>query len=503
MNKWAIVLIVCAIAGSLLTACRQDSDLNQENNLVETVKMSAIYEAEDSILSENMTIEQDKTGYSGSGYVSGFVDEGDTCTFIVNISEEGHYDLDFVSASQGGYKENKVIIDGEAIGTIAIEDTNFVSSLLRRVYLTVGNHEITVDKYWGWIYLDYLKVTTSDDLAEDIYDVSAKLINENADDNAKRLMSYLCDNYGENILTGQYCDSGMYGTEMSSIWKATDGLFPAVLGLDFIEYSPSRVANGSSSNATEYAIEFWEKGGIVTFCWHWNVPEKYLEDIWWNGFYSDVVSIDLADIMNGNDQEGYELLMNDMDAIAAQLQILEDAGVPILWRPLHEASGAWFWWGDSGPEAYKKLWILMYDKFTNEYGLNNLIWVWNGQDGDWYPGDDYVDIIGEDIYPGEHVYSSQMERYQKALDYTDENKIIVLSENGTIFDPDLAIRDGAMWGFFATWGGEFVTQNSTFINYSEQYTEESMLQKVYNHDNVITLDELPDLKTYDIRSDAN
>ena len=95
--------------------------------------------------------------------------------------------------------------------------------------------------------------------------------------------------------------------------------------------------------------------------------------------------------MNGEDEEGYELLMKDIDAIAQQLLILQEADVPILWRPLHEASGGWFWWGASGAEAYKQLYILLYDKLTNEYGLNNLIWLWNGQDADWYPGDEYVD----------------------------------------------------------------------------------------------------------------
>ena len=203
--------------------------------------------------------------------------------------------------------------------------------------------------------------------------------------------------------------------------------------------------------------------------------------------------------MNGEDQEGYDLLMQDIDAIAKQLQILQEADVPVLWRPLHEASGGWFWWGASGPEAYKQLYILLYDKLTNEYGLNNLIWLWNGQDKEWYPGDEYVDIIGEDIYPGEQVYTSQVNKYLEAVDYTEAKKMVVLSENGCVFDPDIAVRDGAMWGFFCTWGGEFVAKSSAIYSYSEQYTDTEMLKKAYDSDVVITLDELPDLKTYPIR----
>ena len=345
--------------------------------------------------------------------------------------------------------------------------------------------------------LDKLTVQTSKPIDEGIYNVSAELVNRNATESAKRLMSYLTDIYGEKILSGQYCDTGQFGKECAVVNKVT-GKYPAVLGLDFIEYSPSRVENGSTSKATDYAKSFWENGGIVTFCWHWNAPSKYLTGEWWSGFRTESTNINLAKIMNGEDEEGYELLMKDIDAIAQQLLILQEADVPILWRPLHEASGGWFWWGASGAEAYKQLYILLYDKLTNEYGLNNLIWLWNGQDADWYPGDEYVDIIGEDIYPGEHVYTSQVNKFLEAVDYT-QGKMVVMSENGCVFDPELAKRDGAMWGLFCTWGTEFVAKNTSIYSYSEQYTEKDMLKKAYDSDIVLTLDELPDLKEYPIK----
>jgi mannan endo-1,4-beta-mannosidase len=193
--------------------------------------------------------------------------------------------------------------------------------------------------------------------------------------------------------------------------------------------------------------------------------------------------------------------MKDIDAIAEQLMILKEAGVPILWRPLHEASGGWFWWGASGPEAYKKLYILLYERLTGEYGLNNLIWVWNGQDAEWYPGDEYVDIIGEDIYHGEKVYTSQISSYLNAVkNYSKEMKMVYLTENGCLFDPDLARRDGAMWGIWCTWQGEFVAKNTAIFTLSEQYTEESIIKKVYEDKDVLSKADLPDLSTYEIRS---
>lgn len=457
-------------------------------------KVVGVYEAETGIFSGGVKVDSLKPGYSGDGYVDGFSSDDDACAFDVKVDEDGFYDLIFTSASNGGYKENFVTVDGESYGTISVEEAAFVDSAVRRVYMTAGNHLVKVSKYWGWIMLDKLQVQTSEPMDESIYQVSAKLVNPNADENTRRLMTYLTDIYGKNILSGQYCDTGRYGKEFAVINKVT-GKTPAVLGLDFIEYTPSRVANGSSSKATDYAIDFWNDGGIVTFCWHWNAPEKYLTKEWWSGFRTEATNINLKKIMDGEDKEGYDLLMADIDAIAKQLLILQDAGVPVLWRPLHEASGGWFWWGASGPEAYIELYRLLYDKLTNEYGLNNLIWLWNGQDKDWYPGDEYVDIIGEDLYPGEKVYSSQVNKFIEAAEYTD-GKMVVMSENGCVFDPELAVRDKAMWGFFCTWGTEFVAKQTSIYAYSEQYTEKDMLIKAYESDTVITMDELPDLKSY-------
>lgn len=452
-------------------------------------------EAEDGEFTGNVTKESEKAGFHGTGYVKGFEKDDDTCTVKISVDEDGMYDLNFVSASLGGYKENYIFVDGESLGVVSSDSKEFSDSVLEHIYLSAGEHEVTVKKYWGWILLDRVEVYTSRQINPEKYKIKPVLSNKNATDYTKRLMKFLCDIYDEYFLAGQYCNTGQYGKEFAVI-KKTTGKTPAILGLDFIEYSPSRVENGSKGNQTELAIDFWNSGGIVTFCWHWNAPSKYLTKEWYSGFYTDSTNINLEKIMNGEDKEGYDLLMRDLDVIANELLKLQEAKVPILWRPLHEASGKWFWWGASGPEAYKKLYILMYEKFTNEYKLNNLIWVWNGQDKDWYPGDEYVDIIGEDIYPGERVYTSQISRYVKALGYTPARKLTYLTENGCVFDPDLAIRDGAMWGIWCTWGSDFVAKDTGIYTLSEQYTEADMLKKAFSHEKVLTLEELPDLKTY-------
>ncbi|HPF86685.1 MAG TPA: extracellular solute-binding protein [Candidatus Limiplasma sp.] len=457
------------------------------------------FEAEDGALTGNAAVAS--TG--SMRYVQIPYGDGDGVDITVTVSETGFYDLSVWQASRNGdYKENYILLDGEQIGTVSVESDAFLETVLERLYITQGEHTVSVRKYWGGVKIDRITLAPSQPLGEELFDITPTLVNPNASDNALRLMHYLCDIYGDQILSGQYCDGGMYGMENAAIWRATGGKYPAVLGLDLIDYSPSRAANGAESGATDYAIEYWNAGGIVTLTWHWNAPEEYLTGIWYKGFYADQTNIDLAAIMNGEDEAGYTLLLRDIDAIAEQLKILQDAGVPVLWRPLHEASGGWFWWGASGSDAYLKLYDLLYDRLTNYHGLNNLIWVWNGQDAAWYPGDDKVDIIGEDIYPGEHVYTPQTAKFIQATKYTTANKIIILSENGCLFDPELAVRDGAMWGMFCTWGGEFVLENEGFNALSEQYTEASMVQKVYESDTVITRSDLPDLCNYPLPETA-
>jgi mannan endo-1,4-beta-mannosidase len=483
----------------------QLDELNETNEFDETPLSVVNVPAE--IVPVDITIKAEEAAMFGNvrltsgGYLEGFEQDDDRCEFTVEIPADGFYDLNFISASIGGYKENYVSVNGERLGVVPRYDETFGDSILPRTFLTKGINVISFEKYWGWVKLDALHITNSEPIDPAIFDVSAKLINPNANERTKRLMSYLADSYGNVILSGQYSDDGLLAGEAGIIFLET-GKRPAVLGLDLMDYTPSRVERGTNSRAVERAIEADEQGAIITFCWHWNAPSPYLpaNRTWYRGFYTNETNINLAKIMNGEDPEGFDLLMSDIDEIAVQLKRLQDADIPILWRPLHEAAGGWFWWGARGAEPYIELWRIMYNKLTFEHGLNNLIWLWNGEAADWYPGDEYVDIIGEDVYAGERSYASQVQRFLQAVNYTTPPKMVVLAENGTLFDPDLALRDGAMWGFWATWGGEFVRKRNLLL-YCENFTELEMLRHVYNHDIVVTLCKLPDLKTYPIRED--
>ena len=411
-------LLAACLAGTLAVPA-QGEDAWQPQTV-------AVCEAEDGTFTGNVRVER-------KGSVTGFQDDGDSCTVIVQIDKTGFYDLEFMVKSQGGYKENYVSVDGSRLGTIYADGDKFMRDTLRRVYLEAGEHTITVSKYWGYIFWDEVNILTSEPFDDTIFNVSARLINPDASENAKRLFSYLCDQYGKAILSGQYCDTGMNGWENLQISQNNGVKFPAILGLDMGYYSQTGVDHNVAIHTTQQAIACWQKGGIVTLCWHWLAPESYITGTWYSAFRpEETKKLNLTAIMNGGDEAGLQLLRKDIDNIAQQLLQMQEAGVPILWRPLHEACGGWFWWGAEGAEPYLKLYRYLYHTLTDEYGLNNLIWIWNGQDPDWYPGDEYVDIIGVDIYAGEHEYSSQADAFLEALHCAQGNKMVVLSENGTM-----------------------------------------------------------------------
>ena len=445
------------------------------------------YEWEDGVLSGKARA----LATGGTGWVEGLSGEGDGVALTITSPADGFYDLTVCQAGIGGYKENNLLVDGTGVGTIIAEGLSYTEQTLPHIWLDAGEHEISIGISWGNVRLDWLEVTPSGTLPDDLYDVEPVLCNPDPSPEAQALMDWMCEIYGEKMISGQYLDEWQYGQELKAVASVTDGRYPALVGLDLMNYSPANLSFGGHGISVDQVLNYWKKGHIITMCWHWTAPEKYLDGTgnnWWGGFYTENTTIDLGKIMNGEDPEGYDLLLRDIDAIAAQLTRLRDAGVPVLWRPLHEASGGWFWWGASGPEPYLKLYRLLYDKLTNEHGLNNLIWIWNGQDAAWYPGDDVVDMIGTDIYAGNHAHDSQSAAFLECAAIPGTRKIVLLSECGCVHSPIKCQRDGIMWSSWAVWCYEFVQVNG---KYNGEFTSPETLKLFYEPDYVVTLADVP------------
>ncbi|MBB6673579.1 glycosyl hydrolase [Cohnella nanjingensis] len=424
------------------------------------------------------------SGYSGTGYVTGFDQDGDSLTFRVSAPKAGLYQIALGYRAPNGDKTLSLQLNEQPAGDIPLKASNaFGEAPAGKVLLLKGENRLTILKNWGWYDIDYLKVQPA--AKAKARKLNRALVNPNASAEATALYRYLREQDGDRILSGQQ------GYDNVSWILDKTGKKPAVVGFDLIDYSPTRVAHGAKSSEIENAIAWHEQGGIVTFAWHWNAPKDLIDESgkeWWRGFYADATTFDVAYAMDHPDSEDYKLLLSDIDAIAAQLQKLQEAKVPVLFRPLHEAEGGWFWWGAKGPEPAKKLYRLVYDRLTNAHHLNNLIWIWNSIDPDWYPGDDAVDIVSCDSYPPDGDYGPVIASYDRLNALGGGRKLVALTENGPIPDPDLLDAYGAGWSWFCTWEGDFLTDGKK--NSLEHLVE------VYNHKRVVTLGELPDWKTY-------
>lgn len=252
-----------------------------------------------------------------------------------------------------------------------------------------------------------------------IHSYKGTLSNDRAIPEARAVYAYLQQTWGKACLTGQMESTWMGSPdyEMNYIEDHT-GRLPAIRGLDFM--------HNDFQGVVDRAIEWWNKGGIPHICWHTgcDFASGYNE--------SKDHNLDWDAALTPGTPE-YPRLIAAMDRAVPYLQQLEDAGVPVLWRPFHELDGGWFWWSKGGSDAFVKLWQLMYSRYTDYWGLDNLIWLlgYSGNGGNmasWYPGDAYIDLIGADSYtPGANGHL-----YDEVKSIAPQGMPIVFHECGTI-----------------------------------------------------------------------
>ncbi|HEX8605976.1 MAG TPA: glycosyl hydrolase [Pseudoduganella sp.] len=335
-----------------------------------------------------------------------------------------------------------------------------------------------------------------------------------ADPKTRATYAYLRSIWGHYIIAGQSDLTWKDAIDMAERVHADTGKYPALMGYDFMNYGMTGSAL-DGLRQTDEAIAWAGRGGLVAFSWHWRDPALLgTASVNQANFYvrdpdrgkNTPFTIPVSHGALDQNSPAFRQINQGIDLVAVELKKLADAGVTVLWRPLHEASGhdgdGWFWWGrartDGVPQALANilLWRHMYDRLVNLHGVHNLIWVWNGQDPAWYPGDDVVDIISQDIYDDSDnkTYGSQAQAYLKARKSTSDNKPVALSENGYIPDPDRIAADGAWWLWFMTWNDRDtpagVTARENFWT-GEYYNTNAHKRKVYGHQAVITLDRLP------------
>lgn len=257
---------------------------------------------------------------------------------------------------------------------------------------------------------------------------------------------------GNHTVTGQH---NREPNSQPSKWTAKvhdiTGVYPGLWGGDFL-FAADDVANRQTM--VNQAKTEWKNGSLPTLTWHVCPPTRGstcgwdpgagiqddLSDSQWSQLVTDGTALNTA-------------WKRRLDEAVPYLQQLKDAGVPALFRPVHEMNDGWSWWGGRpGANGSRKLYQITHDYLKNTKGLTNLVWVWNVKDVDaagmasYYPGDAYVDVVSLDVWSAGFPAAA----YYQALQSIAGSKPLALAEVGKVPTP-AQIASQPKWTYFMVW----------------------------------------------------
>lgn len=441
--------------------CLTPSDNNETD---ETYPGEIKIEAESGGLGGPMRVIASDPNYPGSTYIESSEDDKGTAAYTFNISQAGKYVI-YAQASANWQTHTgsrvgsfTVYVDDLPGGRWTIEKASvgawrheYVGNCVLDPYildLSAGAHSLKFKSGTKQTKLNYFiirpiaeenilknqcengidddgdgKIDFGEDdgclYSEDDDEGDKRIlpVNPNASDGAKSLLKYFyalpSRTDEDTLISGQHFSKEgpqQYERDVQGTYDLT-GYWPGVLAADYyhngclgswylgcddVGYDwnhPKRIAKRRF--VTDKFIEQWENGGLVSFSGHLRNP------VTGDDMFSTLSLADLNKVLDPNTQDHANWL-RDLDFIAEGLQELEDAGVVVIYRPLHEMSGGWFWWGGR-PDQLKALWHFMYGYLTNEKGLDNLLWMFHPASGcgdtlAFYPGDDYVDLMSFSVF---------------------------------------------------------------------------------------------------------
>ena len=301
----------------------------------------------------------------------------------------------------------------------------------------------------------------------------------------RQLYSYLLGKvWGKHVLSGCQARWDYNTTDADGIYERA-GKYPAINIFDFQHF---RQRNLNYMGPTAKA--WHDAGGIVGFIWHWSVPVSAdLSPKDGFAFYTPsgaegrrpgtLFSARRA-VQEGTPEQ--RIINENLDTIVRYLLHYQQQGIPILWRPFHEAAGntnrggkAWFWWGNDGAEAFKQLYLYT-QRYLMERGVHNLIYIWTSEldDDDWYPGDAYVDIVARDQYHAPSQHGSFKQQFD-LLRSKYPSKMLALAECDCVPSAQAMESDDARWLFVAPWTVPFVFSQQNDDAFWRQFLAEKLI----------------------------
>lgn len=388
------------------------------------------------------------SGISGRSHIAGFKNKEAVVRWQF-MATNGLFYLNIHFRSPHGPKDFTATLNGFVIFGTFPQTNDFGTYSAGLVQLTNGVNILQIGGGWNYYEIERADLIPAAVPAPPL-PVPAAPANPHATLATRQLMARMVADYGKVTWAGQ---DGAF--DATNVFKLS-ARWPVIVAGDFMDYSPSRVRyGGHPKNLSKKMIALANSGFVLSMQWHWNAPTNLLntsDEPWWRSFYTEATTFDVAAAMANTNSAEHTLLLRDMDVIAAQLNIFSSNNIPVLWRPLHESEGGWFWWGAQGPEAFKQLWRLLYNRLTQYHGLNNLIWVLSSEDPAWYPGDDVVDIIGVDAYPTDRS-DPLSARWEALKTRFNGKKLIALTEFGGAPDIPKMQQFGVWFSYFAPWSG--------------------------------------------------
>lgn len=267
---------------------------------------------------------------------------------------------------------------------------------------------------------------------------------------------------GHGTLSGQHNFPNSVSRYSDRVYELT-GHYPAVFGQDFgFSGGEDKDSTLGRPSMIDEVIRQYRNGAVIALTWHSVRPTDDEPVTFHDSVQGHLTDWEFRQILTpGTDL--YKRWERQVDVIAGYLQELQAAGVPVLFRPYHEMNGNWFWWGGRpGQNGTVALYRQIYDRYVHVHHLNNLIWVWNvnspspnaGPIDQYFPGQNYVDVISMDIYG-----SFEQSYYDSMVALAGSHKPIALAEVGAM--PTLqTLAAQPRWAYFMMWSGMAEGANS-------------------------------------------
>jgi len=241
--------------------------------------------------------------------------------------------------------------------------------------------------------------------------------------------------------------------------KRVTGDYPAVYGMDLgdIEHrSPVNLDSVPFADMKKFVSEIWSRGGVITFSWHLDNPLT-------GGTAWDVSSdrVVASVLPGGEKHEEFKICLDNLAEYLASLTDEQGVAIPVIFRPWHEHTGSWFWWGQNicTTEEFIALWRFTFDYLCREKNLHNLLFAYSSggdianaeQYLERYPGDEYVDLVGFDYYQMPDAGNSSFrENVSRVLGIVTEaadahGKLAALTEAGYEGIPDSTWWTTTLW----------------------------------------------------------